>query len=107
MTKNEIRREAHRLKGTIEKQPRVRKFHGRRVILEDGHDAHRLWGQIEWYDRHWNPDHPRRAHTLHERDQTGDLGALTQIVIGKATGSKTCRMMNADVNGAKRRVDTS
>jgi hypothetical protein len=29
---NEIKREAHRLKRTIEKQPRIWKFHGRRVV---------------------------------------------------------------------------
>ena len=32
---NEIRREAHRLKRTIEKQPRIWKFHGRRVVRAD------------------------------------------------------------------------
>jgi hypothetical protein len=32
---NEIRREAHRLKRTIEKQPRIWKFHGRRVVPAD------------------------------------------------------------------------
>jgi hypothetical protein len=32
---NEIRREAHRLKRTIEKQPRIWKFHGRRVVNAD------------------------------------------------------------------------
>jgi len=26
-----------------------------RQLLEDGHDAHRLWEHIEWYDRHWTP----------------------------------------------------
>jgi len=32
---NEIKREAHRLKRTIEKQPRIWKFHGRRVVHAD------------------------------------------------------------------------
>ena len=32
---NEIRREVHRLKRTIEKQPRIWKFHGRRVVNAD------------------------------------------------------------------------
>jgi len=32
---NEIRREAHRLKRKIEKQPRIWKFHGRRVVRAD------------------------------------------------------------------------
>lgn len=32
---NEIKREAHRLKRTIEKQPRIWKFHGRRVVRAD------------------------------------------------------------------------
>ena len=32
---NEIRRDAHRLKRTIEKQPRIWKFHGRRVVNAD------------------------------------------------------------------------
>jgi hypothetical protein len=25
-----------------------------RQLLEDGHDANRLWEHIEWYDNHWN-----------------------------------------------------
>jgi hypothetical protein len=32
---NEIKREAHRLKRTIEEQPRILKFHGRRVVNAD------------------------------------------------------------------------
>ena len=24
-------------------------------LLQDGHDAHRLWQHIYWYDNHWNP----------------------------------------------------
>jgi len=27
----------------------------RRQLLQDGHDAHRLWQHIYWYDIHWNP----------------------------------------------------
>jgi len=75
MTKNEIRREAHRLKGTIEKQPRVRKFHGRRVILEDGHDAHRLWGQIEWYDATGTPT-ILDEHTRYMKETKREIWAL-------------------------------
>lgn len=30
---------------------------GWRQLLQDGHDAHRFWEQIAWYDHHWNPSH--------------------------------------------------
>jgi len=44
---NEIKREAHRLKRRIEKQPRIRKFHGRRVVGA---------GQWKWGDWSKLPD---------------------------------------------------
>jgi hypothetical protein len=45
---NEIRREAHRLKRKIEKQPRIWEFHGRRVVPAD---------QWKWGDWSKLPDH--------------------------------------------------
>lgn len=27
---------------------------GWRELVQDGHDAYRLWEEIKWYDTHWN-----------------------------------------------------
>jgi hypothetical protein len=98
---NEIRREAHRLKRRIEKQPRIWKFHGRRVVRA---------GQWKWGDWSKLPDrynvlivYGKSVPEDYLRDYAGLLDKLEDPTYARMVCCTSCVIHQAQ--GAKKELD--